>query len=117
MVAADEHGDFYMAEVLNIDEHALSEGLKGAIADAMNLSINASYPTEANITILLSSAYRQADSLAKNGGLYSELSLESLLATAVLQANAIPQGTQEGSLPLPQGSGNPENAKEEPKSS
>lgn len=99
MVAATEGNDFYMAEVLNIDEAMLSTDLKSALSDAMNMSINASYPTDANITILLSSAYRQADSLAKNGGLYSELSLGSLLAQAVLQANAIPEPAGVAAVP------------------
>ncbi len=109
MLAADEKGDFYMAEVLNIDEAQLSGDLKAALADAMNLSINASYPTDANITILLSSAYRQADSLAKNGGLYSEVSMESLLATAIRQANGLPATVIPPSGNTAVESGSPEN--------
>jgi len=63
----------------------LSEGL----SQAMNLSINAGYPSEQNIDMLLSEALMQSMNFALNSDTYSSTSIEQLLASALRQGTAL----------------------------
>jgi large subunit ribosomal protein L10 len=89
MVAGIENGRMFSALVLDIDEAVLASQLTMACADAYNMSINCSYPTEQNRNILLSQSLAQAKALATEGGVYSDMNMESLLASAVRMQNAL----------------------------
>ncbi len=89
MVAAYEGGYVYLADVLNIDEHQLNSDIATAFAQGMNLSINASFPTSANIEALLGNAFAQGRNIAANGKLYSDSTIELLFSEAFLQGLAV----------------------------
>ncbi len=89
MIAASDAGEVYLAEILNIDEAGLRADLLGSMHQALNVSINACYPTSANIDILLQNALQQGRNLALNGRLYSDSTIEVLLAEAVRQGNSL----------------------------
>lgn len=94
MVGGVENGTYYQASVLDIDEAMLVSDLGLAENRAYSLSINVSYFTEANSSQLVTNAARQAMSVATEAGVYSESSMESLLAQALRMGAAL-----EGKVP------------------
>lgn len=78
----------YSVDLLNLDE-TLNADLAQSFRDAFNLSINASYPTPGNITLLLQEAYRQSLNVAVNGNVYSSSSMGQLLSSALRQGLAL----------------------------
>ncbi len=89
MVAGIEQGRMFSASVLDVDEAQLASQLTMACADAYNMSINCAYPTAANRNVLLSQSLAQAKALASQGGVYSDMTLESLLAQGLRMQNAL----------------------------
>lgn len=79
----------YSRDVLNITVDDLNEGLKVALRDSLNLSININYPTTQNIEILLIKALRDGMNLAINGHIYSPQYIKDLLLKALRESNAI----------------------------
>lgn len=78
----------YSKDALDIDL-TLDTDMVQSIRDALNLSINAGYPTSATVTNMLQEAYRQGLNVAINGSLYSSGSVEQLLISALRQGMAI----------------------------
>ncbi|MDO8554306.1 MAG: 50S ribosomal protein L10 [Candidatus Micrarchaeota archaeon] len=78
----------YSVDLLNIDD-TLNTDLMQSMRDALNLSINACYPTQQNIALLLQEAYRQSLNVSINGNIYSSSSMEQLLSSAVRQGLAL----------------------------
>jgi large subunit ribosomal protein L10 len=79
----------FSAEVLGLSMEDIISGLKEAVSQGFNVSINANYPTESNISIILTSAIQQAKSVGINSGAYSEGVIEDILRKAISQGNAI----------------------------
>jgi len=78
----------YDSSLFSIEETAAAD-LRSAMSDAFNFSINASYPTQANIGILLGGAVRQSMDFSVNGGIYSSIAMEQLLVSALRQGLAL----------------------------
>lgn len=78
----------YSRELLDSAD-SIGPDLGFALSQALSVSINASYPTEQNIDLLLGDALRQAMNVSLNGGLYSSSSVEQLLASAMRQGSAL----------------------------
>lgn len=78
----------YSKELLDSGE-TVREDLAHAMSQAMNVSLNASYPTEQNISLLLSQAVREAVNVSLNGSIYSSSSIGQLLGSAYRQASAL----------------------------
>ena len=93
----------YKKEILDIDE-TLNGDLQASMNDAFNLSMNANYPTPANVELLLSEAVSQSMNVALNGDLYSSSTMEQLLSSVARQG-----------LALSEACGPIESAKEKPK--
>ncbi|MFH1095222.1 MAG: 50S ribosomal protein L10 [Candidatus Micrarchaeota archaeon] len=89
MVAAEEEGRLFEAQILDIDEETLQSDLACSIGLAYNMSIHCAYPTEDNRVQLLSGALAQARALASESGAYSPAYMESLLASAIRLQNAL----------------------------
>ncbi|MDE1798063.1 MAG: 50S ribosomal protein L10 [Candidatus Micrarchaeota archaeon] len=89
MVAGIEQGRMFSAQVLDIDEAKLANDLTMACADAYNMSINCAYPTQANRDVLLGQSLAQAKALASQGGVYSDMTLETLLAQGLRMQGAL----------------------------
>lgn len=79
----------YSPELLGISAASLAPEFTSSLLDAMNLSVNAKYPSPQNIDVLLVDAYTQGRSAGINGGLYSSESIEQLLALAARQGLAL----------------------------
>jgi large subunit ribosomal protein L10 len=79
----------FNADVLGLSAEQLVEGLKHAISQGFSMSINANYPTQSNISILLTNAIRQGKAIGVGSGAYSEGVMPELLAKAFSQGNAL----------------------------
>jgi large subunit ribosomal protein L10 len=78
----------YSKELLDSGETVGSD-ISYALSQAMNFSLNASYPTEQNINMLLGQAVRQAVNVSLNGSIYSSSSIGQLLGSAYRQGSAL----------------------------
>lgn len=83
MVAAYDGKFTYTSSVLDIDEAQLHADLQESLAQAFNVSYNASFPTSQNIEALLKNAFAQSRNMAINGHVYSVVSTELLLTQAI----------------------------------
>lgn len=79
----------YSPEILSIDADSLIPEISQAFRDAFSFSVNASYPNEANIGILLKDAFLQANNVSINGEIYSSGSIGQLLTFATRQGMAL----------------------------
>ncbi len=78
----------YTKELLDIGD-TISSDVASGLSQAMNLSLNVSYPTQQNINLLLGDALRQSINMSLNGDLYSSSSVEQLLTSAIRQGTAL----------------------------
>jgi large subunit ribosomal protein L10 len=78
----------YPSELFLIDD-TIGSDLTAGLSDAFNLSVNAGFPTERNIDILLGEAFRQSVNMSINGMIYSTSSIEQLLTSALRQGMAL----------------------------
>jgi len=72
----------YHRDILDMGETVQTD-IAESISQALNVSMNASYPTQHNIELLLGSAVRQSVNLAMNAEVYSSSSIELLLSSAL----------------------------------
>jgi large subunit ribosomal protein L10 len=79
----------YSPDVLSISLETLVPDLSAGIRDALNVSINAGYPSEMSSEILLSEAYLQGLNVGINSGAYTSGTIERLLMSATLQGMAV----------------------------
>ncbi|MEM2909236.1 MAG: 50S ribosomal protein L10 [Candidatus Bilamarchaeaceae archaeon] len=78
----------YEKELLDLGD-TIARDLTAAMTEAFNLSVNAGYPTRHNIDALLKEAYIQSVNLAVNGKLYSIVSIDQVLLSALLEGEAL----------------------------
>jgi large subunit ribosomal protein L10 len=78
----------YTKELLDIGD-SINSDMASGLSQALNLSLNVSYPTQQNINILLGEAVRQSINLSLNGDIYSSSSMEQLLSSAMRQGSAL----------------------------
>ncbi|MEM3540896.1 MAG: 50S ribosomal protein L10 [Candidatus Bilamarchaeaceae archaeon] len=78
----------YEKSLLDIDE-TLPMDLVNAEQNAFNLSVNAGYPTEKNINVILDEAYRQGLNFAVNSKTYNSVTIEAEILNALRQSGAI----------------------------
>ncbi len=79
----------FTQEVLSLPPEDVEEGLRLAIGQALNASINAAYPTRKNIEFLLKKALKQGLNAGLNASFYSESTIKYLLQKALAQGNAL----------------------------
>lgn len=96
--AVYEHGMVYGPDVLGIDEAKVRADLEKAIRSAVNLSVNAGYPTKQTIEVLLQKAHRDALGLALEAEIFDSKAIDLLLAKANLQALAVAKRLKEEAL-------------------
>lgn len=89
MVAAYDGKFTFTASVLDLDEDQLRTDLRGSLAQAFNVSYNASFPTSQNIEALLKNAFAQSRNMAINGHVYSVVSTELLLTQAITLGDSL----------------------------
>ncbi|MDA7941880.1 MAG: 50S ribosomal protein L10 [Nitrosopumilus sp.] len=87
--AAIEDGRMYTREELVVDVEAALEGISAAHAEAVSLSVEAAYPVEESIRMLLGIAAGRARSLAAESGYVSPDTIEDVLQRAGSRASAL----------------------------
>jgi large subunit ribosomal protein L10 len=97
----------FTRELLGMGD-TINEDMASCLSQGFNLSMNASYPTEQNIEVLLGEAVRQSVNVALNSDTYSSESIEQLLSSAMRQG-----GSLEGLMPAEAPKEEPTNLTEE----
>jgi len=84
-----ENGLLIMDDQLHIDLDGFRRNLIEASSDALNLSLNASYATPDNASLLLQTAHREAFNLALNAGIPTSETIGDLLRKAYAEASSL----------------------------
>jgi len=87
--AVYEEGLILSDEQLHIDVDGFKRSLIEAISNALNLSLNAGYPTSETIPLLLQLAHRRAFSLALNAGILTKETIGDMLRKAHAEASSL----------------------------
>jgi large subunit ribosomal protein L10 len=87
--AVYEEGLILTDEQLHIDVDGFRKSLIEATSNALNLSLNAGYPTSETISLLLQIAHRKAFSLALNAGIATKETIGDLLRKAHAEASSL----------------------------
>ncbi|MBN1170121.1 50S ribosomal protein L10 [Candidatus Micrarchaeota archaeon] len=88
----------YTADVLDLGD-TVNEDLRESLSQALNVSLNANYPTAQNISMLLGEAVQQSMNFALNAEVYSSGYMEQLLISALRQSMALEGMEPKASLP------------------
>jgi len=81
--------DLYEPSVLAIDEEAFYNDLIVAATHAVNLSVNAVYPTKDTAGLIITKAVREARNLGVEAAVYSADLIDGIIGKACAQANAL----------------------------
>lgn len=84
-----ENGQLYTPEQLNIDEEAFMNQLTLAAQQAVNLSVEAGYPTKQSIEIMIAKAGQHALNLALEANIITKETIELEVNKAGAQANSL----------------------------
>ena len=87
--AVYEDGVIYTPDVLDINEEEFMNTLQNAYMSAVNLSINAGYPTKQTIKLMIANAYSKARNLAINANIMTKETTDLILAKAFNKMNAL----------------------------
>ncbi len=87
--AVYEEGLILTDEQLHIDMDGFKRTLIEALSNALNLSLNAGYPTPETIPLLLQLAHRKAYSLALNAGILTKETVGDMLRKAHAEASSL----------------------------
>jgi len=86
---AYEDGLLYPTELLRIDLETVERDLRNASASALNLAVNAAYPTAEAIDLILAKAVGEARSLALDAGVVEPETMPALLSKCQGQVTAL----------------------------
>ncbi len=86
---AFEDGIIYGKDAMDIDEEQIMNDLALCVQKAVNLSVNANYPTKLSIEIMIQKSFNEARSLAVEANLAEKEFICHLLAKASRQMSAI----------------------------
>lgn len=89
LTAVFENGDVLTKSVLDIDEDAFLEQIRGAASDAFRLSLGVAYPVKENIVHLLGNASLDAVKLAEGADILTNENVAKVLAKADARASAL----------------------------
>ena len=84
-----EKGEVYGSDVLIFDEKEYLANLNSAANMAFKLSIGLPYPTKENISLLISKAFNEAKTLAKEKDIFVDALAGEMLAKAQAQAEGL----------------------------
>ena len=93
LVAVYDKGDILTKDVLFVDEQEYLDKIALASSWAMNLAVEAGFPTEDTVKIFLSKANAQAQALSKEANIMTSDNVGELLAKAESEASAIKKKT------------------------
>lgn len=89
LVVAYEDGFVYSKELLDIDMGRYLSEIYGCVTDAINLSVNAQYPTTLTVEIMLRKAFAEARALCMESGIIEDEFIGYLLSKAAREAEAL----------------------------
>ncbi len=89
LVAVWENGEVFEGKILHIDEAEFAAKLTQAASWAVNLSVEAAYPTHDTSEIILQKAFREAKAVAIEGAIITEETRDEILARADRQAHSV----------------------------
>ncbi|MHA1410582.1 MAG: 50S ribosomal protein L10, partial [Candidatus Odinarchaeia archaeon] len=95
LTAIYEDGQIFTKDVLDIDVDEIKAQIQQAYLEALNLSVNAVYPTKDNITQLIAVAAQKATNLVHNADILLPETVGNILAKAKLQAESLYQKIKE----------------------
>ena len=84
-----EEGLILTDEQLHIDLDGFRKSIIEATSNALNLSLNAGYPTSETVSLLLQIAHRKAFSLALNAGIPTKETIGGMLRKAYAEASSL----------------------------
>ena len=87
--AVYEEGLILTDEQLHIDVEGFRKTLIEALSNALNLSLNAGYPTSETVSLLLQIAHRKAFSLALKAGIPTKETIGDMLRKAYSEASSL----------------------------
>jgi large subunit ribosomal protein L10 len=87
--AAFYDGEIYESSVLAIDEVAFYNDLITAAGHAVNLSVNAVYPTKDTAELIITKAVREARNLGIEAAVYSTEIIDGIIGKAQREASAL----------------------------
>ena len=87
--AVYEEGLIITHEQLHIDVNGFRKSLVEALSNALNLSLNAGYPSSGTISLFLQTAQRRAFNLALNAGIPTKETVGDLLRKAHAEASSL----------------------------
>ena len=85
LVATYENGVIYNKDILDIDEDVFMGKLQDAARWAMNLSVEAAFPTKDNINILIGKAFNDSKALGISQNIFDSVIIDALLGKAERQ--------------------------------
>ncbi len=89
LVAVWENGAVFDGRTLHIDEEKYAADFLMAARWAINLSIEASYPTSETSELILQKAFREAKAVALQGAIITEETRDEILARAESEAHSV----------------------------
>ncbi len=89
LTAAYENGEILTKSVLDVDEEQYIADMETAAAWAFNLAVNAAYPTQETIAVLISNAYGESRNLAINENILTDITVGDTLAKVHNQMLAV----------------------------
>ena len=89
LVGVLEDGVVYKKEVLDIDEDYYEKEIGRAAQQAINLSVNADYPTKLAIDIMIQKAFHEAKALSIDADIIEKDFIDELLRKAAREAKSL----------------------------
>ncbi len=89
LVATYEEGTIFTKDILDIDEEEFMNKLSSSINHAINLAIEAGFPTKETTELMLNKAARESRGLAIEIGFLSKDVIDALISKAEAQMNAL----------------------------
>lgn len=89
VVCAWDGGIIFGKEILNVDTEEYLSEMQRCIQNAVNLSVNAGYPTKLTIELMLQKAFNEAKGLCMEAKIIEKEFIGDLLAKAVSEADAL----------------------------
>ncbi len=89
LVAVWENGMVYEATLLHIDEAEFARNIASAAQWAINLAVEAAWPTQDTTELLLQKAFRDAKAVGVEGAILTEETRDEILARSERSAQAV----------------------------
>ncbi len=94
LVATLEEGILYKKDVLDVDDSYYISEIEKALQHAINLSVNAGYPTSKTIDIMIQKVFNEAKNLCIECSVVEKEFVDDILMKAVMEAKSLEEMTR-----------------------